>query len=102
MIHYILKNPDGSVFQRGVCGGENEIPQINGLTPEVIEMSDMRHPSTQVREPTYVDYRSLAYPSIGSQIDALWHAMDDGLLPKIEPMYSDIKSVKDKYPKPTT
>jgi hypothetical protein len=48
------------------------------------------------------DYRKLraaAYPKIGDQIDALWHAMDQGLLPKIEPMYSQIKLVKDKYQK---
>jgi hypothetical protein len=31
----------------------------------------------------------------------LWHAMDDGLIPKIEPMYSEIKAVKEQYPKPS-
>ena len=48
------------------------------------------------------DYRKLrasAYPKLGDQIDAIWHAMDQGLLPKIEPMYSQIKAVKDKYVK---
>jgi hypothetical protein len=43
--------------------------------------------------------RKVKYPSIGEQLDSLWHAMDDGLIPKIEPMYSDIKSVKDQFPK---
>jgi len=48
------------------------------------------------------DYRTERvknYPDIGDQIDALWHAMDQGLMPNIEPMYSEIKAVKDKYPK---
>jgi hypothetical protein len=48
------------------------------------------------------DYRKLRvaeYPKLGDQFDAIWHAMDQGLLPKIEPMYSEIKAVKDKYPK---
>jgi len=29
----------------------------------------------------------------------LWHAMDDGIIPKIEPLYSEIKAVKDAHPK---
>ena len=50
------------------------------------------------------DYRSLrkqGYPAIGEQLDALWHAMDAGTLPKVEPFYSDIKTVKDQFPKPS-
>lgn len=48
------------------------------------------------------DYRKLRaaeYPKVGDQLDMLWHAMDDGVIPKIEPMYSEIKAVKDKYQK---
>lgn len=43
--------------------------------------------------------RAVTYPSIGEQLDALWHAMDEGTLPKIEPMYSDIKATKTAFPK---
>jgi hypothetical protein len=43
--------------------------------------------------------RSEEYPSIEEQMDSIWHAMDQGMIPKIEPMYSRIKAVKDKYPK---
>lgn len=43
--------------------------------------------------------RVVAYPPIGDQLDMFWHAMNDGVIPKIEPFYSDIKAVKDKYPK---
>jgi len=49
------------------------------------------------------DYRKLRqkeYPSLADQLDALWHAMDAGGLPKVEPFYSQIKAVKDKYKKP--
>ena len=48
------------------------------------------------------DYRKLRrqdYPKIGDQLDALWHSMNNGDTPKIEPFYSMIKAVKDKYPK---
>jgi hypothetical protein len=46
------------------------------------------------------DARRTEYPPIGDSLDALWHAMDDGVLPKIEPFYTDCKNVKLKYPKP--
>lgn len=49
---------------------------------------------------SYVSRRVSAYPRITDQLDALWHAMDQGLLPKIEPMYSSVLAVKQKHPKP--
>jgi len=48
------------------------------------------------------DYRKLrreAYPSLGDQLDALWHSMDNNGATKLEPFYSMIKQVKAKYPK---
>ncbi|MPS58899.1 MAG: hypothetical protein E2594_17275 [Pseudomonas sp.] len=50
----------------------------------------------------YVSRRVGEYPSIQDQLDALWHAMDSGQLPKAEPFYSQIKAVKDTYPKTGT
>lgn len=47
------------------------------------------------------DKRAAEYPSIEDQLDSLWHAMDQGVIDKVEPMYSQIKAVKDKYPKST-
>lgn len=43
--------------------------------------------------------RSVEYPALADQLDALWHAMDAGVLPVVEPFYSSLKAVKDKYPK---
>ena len=48
----------------------------------------------------YKDDRASEYPEIGDQLDALWHAMDDGRLTKIAEFYDPIKIIKDKYPKP--
>jgi len=48
------------------------------------------------------DYRKLRrqeYPSVQEQLDALWHGMNVKGAKKIEPFYSMIKSVKDKYSK---
>jgi hypothetical protein len=33
-------------------------------------------------------------------MDMLWHAMDTGVLPKVEPFYTDILNIKAQYPKP--
>jgi len=48
------------------------------------------------------DYRKLrkeAYPTIEEQLDALWHGMNEKTTKKIEPFYTMIKAVKDKFPR---
>lgn len=47
----------------------------------------------------YQQKRAIEYPRIADQLDMIWHAMDNGTTSKIEPFYSTIKFVKDKYPK---
>jgi len=53
-------------------------------------------------EETYVDKRRLAYPTIGDQLDMLWHAIDADATLKSD--YADfhtaLKAVKDANPKP--
>lgn len=48
---------------------------------------------------TYLEIRSRLYPSVGDQLDMLWHAMDQDVSARIEPFYSMLKSVKDTVPK---
>ena len=50
-------------------------------------------------EPCYSDMRRADYPPVGEQLDCLWHAMDDGILPKVEPFFSKILAVKQAHPK---
>lgn len=45
-------------------------------------------------ELTYAELRAVAYPPIGDQLDALFHA---GVFP--DEMAAQIQAVKDKYPK---
>lgn len=52
-------------------------------------------------DPEYVDKRRAGYPTIAEQMDMFWHAMDEGVIPKVQPFYNQIKAVKEKYPKPT-
>jgi len=48
---------------------------------------------------TYQQKRQQEYPALGDQLDMIWHSMDGGITPKIEPFYSTIAAVKAKYPK---
>ena len=50
-------------------------------------------------EADYRKQRRAAYPPINEQLDMLWKAMNENLLPRAEPFYSTIKGVKDLYPK---
>ena len=43
--------------------------------------------------------RDRVYPSIGDQLDMLWHAIDTNSLNKTSDFYTAIKAVKDAYPK---
>ena len=51
--------------------------------------------------PAYVSQRKSAYPSIGDQLDMLWHSIDQNPSLKSEyfEFYEAIKAVKVKHPK---
>lgn len=52
--------------------------------------------------PRVLDYREqrfLAYPAVGDQLDALWHAMNDDTLPKVAAFFDPIAAVKAAHPK---
>ncbi len=43
--------------------------------------------------------RAADYPPLEEQMDMLWHAMDQGTMPKAEPFYSTLQRVKQQHPK---
>jgi hypothetical protein len=51
----------------------------------------------------YARDRVTEYPTIGDQLDMLWHAIDTGdwtaAKVKLTSFYTELKAVKDKYPK---
>lgn len=47
----------------------------------------------------YAERRAEDYPSLEEQMDMLWHGMREGTIAKVEPFYSRIASVKERYPK---
>ena len=47
----------------------------------------------------YKTEREELYPSVIEQLDQIWHGMNNDESKRIEPFYSNIKAVKDKFPK---
>ena len=100
VVEAILKiNPNAEV---SVGGNDiNSITWLNGTTP--ISKADIEAKMVELQE----DYdakqyqRDRVYPSIGDQLDMLWHSIDrDGeLKSKYYDFYEAIKAVKVKNPK---
>lgn len=69
---------------------DGELQVFDPPTPEEMEQILL---AMQLED--YANHRRSEYPSIGDQLDALFHA---GVFP--EDMAAQIQAVKDKYPKP--
>ena len=111
--HFTIYNDAGEILRAGVCEANmveaQAGPGEHVLEAEVDVEQDAINPVSKVvvrggrpPPPIDMDYRKARleqYPSINEQLDMLWHAMDGGVLPKVEPMYSRLKAVKQAYPK---
>ena len=81
----------------------NQITWHNGTTP--IPVADIEAKMTELQAEydanEYQRERATAYPSIGDQLDMLWHSIDQNPSLKSEyfDFYEAIKAVKVKYPK---
>ncbi len=102
IIKSILKiNPNAKVVVKGDDINTCEIEWHNGTTP--IPVADIEAKMVEVQ----ADYdakqyqRDRVYPSIGDQLDMLWHSIDQN--PALKSQYFDfyeaIKAVKVKHPK---
>ncbi len=78
------------------------LPPAHGPVTVSVALINGKCVKTINAEPSYVVQRQNAYPSLGDQLDMLWHAMDCGVLPKVEPFYTQILSVKTQYSKPNS
>lgn len=114
-IHYTIYDNTGKILQSGY-GEQSTFSSLLSLFPnaEIIEQSsDPRFdtvdtitkavkPNTKIPETLdYKQARIQAYPAIREQLDMLWHAMNNGDMPKSEPFYSTLKDIKDAFPKGT-
>ena len=87
------------LLAHGHCGdGLEKHHAIPGATLVIGKVPDGLRPKP-APDDAYDKKRAEAYPSVGEQLDCLWHAMDDGILPKVEPFFSKILAVKQTHPK---
>jgi hypothetical protein len=98
----ILKiNPNAVVTVRGDDINTCEIEWHNGTTP--ISKADIEAKMVEVQAEYDANQyqRDRIYPSIGDQLDMLWHSIDKDpdLKTKYFDFYETIKAVKVKYPK---
>ena len=105
IVTYFVTDPDGTVTSSGTCQEHllefhaNSGTLHKGEAPKGLFRYVGGKFEPIVVPVTYVEQRAAEYPPIKDQLDALWHAMDQGTLPKAEPFYSSIKTVKETYPK---
>ena len=102
IIDAILKiNPNAKVVVRGSDINTCEIEWHNGTTP--IPKADIEAKMVEVQAEYDANQyqRDRVYPSIGDQLDMLWHSIDQN--PKLKSEYFEfyeaIKAVKVKHPK---
>ena len=102
IINAILKiNPNVKATVRGSDINTCEIEWLEGTTP--ISVSDIQAKMVEVQAEYDANQyqRDRVYPSIGDQLDMLWHSIDQN--PKLKSEYFEfyeaIKAVKVKHPK---
>jgi len=102
IVEAILKiNPNAKVGVRGTDINTCEIEWHNGTTP--IPKADIEAKMVEVQAEYDANQyqRDRVYPSIGDQLDMLWHSIDQN--PKLKSEYFEfyeaIKAVKVKHPK---
>ena len=94
-------NPNAEVVVRGNDINTCEIEWHNGTTP--ISKADIEAKMVEVQAEYDANQyqRDRVYPSIGDQLDMLWHSIDQN--PKLKSEYFEfyeaIKAVKVKHPK---
>jgi len=79
-----------------------DIPEGSSWTPPSKEVVETYLAKIQAEWDEGVKYsmlRKVSYPDPGQQLDALWHAMDTGVITKVPEFYDMIKAVKDQFPK---
>ena len=95
-LHTKVWSSDGTML---IDNPVTELPteaEINAKLAEIQADYDSR-----IQNQTYQINRAKEYSHIFDQLDQLWHDIDEGKLDKTGSFYTTIKTIKDKYPKPS-
>jgi len=94
-------NPNAKVVIRGNDINTCEIEWLDGTTPIPKADIEAKMVELQAEYDANQYQRDRVYPSIGDQLDMLWHSIDQN--PKLKSeyfeFYESIKAVKVKHPK---
>lgn len=96
MKFYITKN--NQVVRLGDC--PEDAIGLQAGEGETLHLGEPQlPPPAPLFDTSWAGGRRREYPPIGDQLDALYHAMDAGVIAMVPAFYDAIKAVKDKYPK---
>lgn len=99
MKNFTVKDSNGKAVRFGTCTSDTFSAQAMNPGETVVEGLPPESPPRPAFDPTYQYLRMTNYPPIGTQLDALYHAMNAGLIPIVPAFYDPIKAVKEQFPK---
>ena len=91
----LYKDNDNDVYAYELDGSQDDlIGDKTAITQEEADSIALSVQTALLNLMTYAELRASAYPAIGDQLDALYHA---GVFP--DDMAAQIQAVKERYPK---
>ena len=93
-LHEKVWNSDGTAL---IDNPVTELPTEAAINAKLAEVQTDYDNKFQ----THLIDRVKEYSSVLDQLDQLWHDIDEGKLDKTGSFYTTIKTIKDKYPKPS-
>lgn len=97
---FTVKDASGKVVRFGTCTEDTFALQARNPGETVVAgHPPEEHTSGDLLGNSYHANRIRNYPPIGQQLDALYHAMDTGVIPKVPAFYDPLKAVKEQFPK---
>ena len=100
--HFAIRNthPSVTTIRGNDAFDGNDVPVVLDEAAITTELARLQ---TEYDAQAYARTREAAYPSIGDQLDMLWHAVDTGdwtaAKVKTTEFYTALKAVKDANPK---
>ena len=87
-----------NTFQKGLSTKQKNIKEVKECV-YILGRIGQFYDTVYGPNADYKKWRSLEYPSVIDQLDMIWHAMDNGEIPKANTFFEARASVKEKYPK---